>query len=167
MNPWHEESRSKALINIDALLLAFPERWFFGAENTGDIFDLTSLFSHFDAKCHLATSDGGFDCSAEPDKQEELSGELKLAEYDAIISRLAPRGCGVLKLFACCHQSTLEILESASNGFDTVYLTKPASSKAGNSELYLVMIGRDLQLKKQLFLELSQIRIEHFGKFCS
>ena len=89
----------------------------------------------------MVTSDGGFDCSAEPEKQEEISAELKKAEYTAIISRLAIHGNGVLKLFACCHQSTLEILESSSNGFDRSYITKPASSKAGNSEVYLVMIG--------------------------
>ena len=89
----------------------------------------------------MVTSDGGFDCSAEPGKQEEISAELKKAEYTAIISRLEIRGNGILKLFACCHQSTLEILESSSNGFERSYITKPASSKAGNSEIYLVMIG--------------------------
>ena len=29
-------------------------------------------------------SDGGFDCSAEPESQEELSSDLKRAEYEAI-----------------------------------------------------------------------------------
>ena len=168
LNPWHEESKSKALINIDSLILAFPERWFFGRENTGDIFDLESLFDTFEEKVHLATSDGGFDCSAEPEKQEEISAELKMAEYQGLISRLALHGCAVLKLFACCHESTLQILESSANGFEAVYVTKPASSKAGNSEIYLVMIGflgqaaAELKPNTHSFLAMAFPIINHF-----
>ena len=148
--------------------MAFPEKWFFGRENTGDIFDLESLFHTLDEKVHLATSDGGFDCSAEPEKQEETSAGLKLAEYKGLISRLGLHGCAVLKLFACCHESTLKILESSANGFEAVYITKPASSKAGNSEVYLVMIGflgqkaAELKPNTYSFLALAFPIISHF-----
>jgi cap2 methyltransferase len=39
LNPWHEESSPGAVINLDSLILAFPDRWIFGRDNTGDIFD--------------------------------------------------------------------------------------------------------------------------------
>ena len=35
----------------------------------------------------------------------------------------------------------VRLLESAANSFESVFLSKPGSSKAGNSELYLVMIN--------------------------
>ena len=35
LNPWHEESDSSEVINLDSLILAFPERWIFGKDNTG------------------------------------------------------------------------------------------------------------------------------------
>ena len=72
-------------------------------------------------------------------------------------------------MFSCCHSSSLRILESASNSFETVYLTKPASSKAGNSELYLIMLnycGRmdDISLLENThsFLQSVYKEIEYF-----
>jgi len=67
----------------------------------------------------LVTSDGGIDCSADPEFQEQNSAKLKESEYLSICDKLAIGGNGVLKLFSCCHPSTLMILESAANSFDT------------------------------------------------
>ena len=41
------------------------DRWFFGRNNTGDIFHRTELFeNNAHMEFDLVTSDGGFDCSA-------------------------------------------------------------------------------------------------------
>ena len=101
------------------------DRWFFGRNNTGDIFHRTELFeNNAHMEFDLVTSDGGFDCSADPAAQEANSGELKLAEYQAICHKLAPNGSGVLKMFNCCHETSLRILESAANSFQSVNLGK-------------------------------------------
>jgi len=143
LNPWHEEAFPSKVINIDSIILAFSERWFFGSDNTGDIIDsVQSLFGDLgETKFDLVTSDGGFDCSADPECQEVISSSLKRAEYESICLTLGVHGNSVLKMFSCCHVTSLQILESAASSFQTVYLTKPAASKAGNSELYLIMMN--------------------------
>ena len=99
------------------------DRWFFGRNNTGDIFNRAELFeNNAHVEFDLVTSDGGFDCSADPAAQEANSGELKIAEYQAICHKLAPNGSGVLKMFNCCHETSLKILESAANSFQSVNL---------------------------------------------
>lgn len=141
MNPWHEEAAAGEVINIDSLILAFPDKWIFGADNTGNIFSGDALSSLHGVKFSFITSDGGIDCSADPEFQEQNSSTLKQAEFLTICDKVAVGGHAVLKLFSCCHSSTLMILESAANSFESAFLTKPASSKAGNSELYLVMLN--------------------------
>jgi cap2 methyltransferase len=124
------------VINLDSLLLAFPERWHFGPDNTGNIFAPDALNSLRHQKFELITGDGGIDCSADPEFQEQNSAQLKEAEYLAICDKVARGGNAVLKLFNCCHRSSLMLLESAANSFQSAYLTKPASSKAGNSAVF-------------------------------
>jgi 23S rRNA U2552 (ribose-2'-O)-methylase RlmE/FtsJ len=99
--------------------------------NIGDITKLNSLFTDLgETKFDLVTSDGGFDCSADPECQEVISSNLKRAEYESICLNLGVHGNGVLKMFSCCHVTSLQILESAASSFQNVYLTKPAASKA-------------------------------------
>jgi hypothetical protein len=116
---------------------------------------------------HLVTADGGVDCSADPEFQEQNSADLKAAEYKGICYKLKPKGNALLKLFCCCHESTLKILESAASSFRKVELVKPASSKAGNSELYLVMLGyfgRMAPLENTVgFLETNLNTIRYFS----
>ncbi|CAG5112145.1 Oidioi.mRNA.OKI2018_I69.chr2.g6391.t3.cds [Oikopleura dioica] len=141
LNPHHEESDPGAVIRVDTLILEFPHRWVFGTDNTGNIFNFGSLANLKGKQFSLVTGDGGVDCSADPEFQEENSAELKTSEYKAICYKLKNKGNAVLKLFCCCHESSLKILESAASSFQIVELVKPASSKAGNSELYLIMRG--------------------------
>ena len=64
LNPWHEEAFQSAVINIDSVILAFSDRWFFGSDNTGDIMKKDKLFEDLNQNTFdLVTSDGGFDCS--------------------------------------------------------------------------------------------------------
>ena len=111
------------VINFNLICELKKDRWFFGRNNIGDIFHRTELFeNNAHMEFDLVTSDGGFDCSADPAAQEANSGELKLAEYQAICHKLPPNGSGVLKMFNCCHETSLKILESAANSFQSVNL---------------------------------------------
>ena len=111
------------MINLDSLLLAFPERWHFGPDNTGNIFAPDALNSLRHQKFELITGDGGIDCSADPEFQERVrkswlelarlgsspfemketpfkeqnSAQLKEAEYLAICDKVARGGNAVLK----------------------------------------------------------------------
>lgn len=96
LNPHHEESDPGAVIRVDTLILEFPNRWEFGTvsldisqfltssylkDNTGNIFNFGSLASLKGKQFHLVTADGGVDCSADPEFQEQNSADLKAAEY--------------------------------------------------------------------------------------
>ena len=48
---------------------------------------------------YLLTSDGGIDCSADPEFQEQNSAALKRAEYENICAKLEPGGNAVLKVW--------------------------------------------------------------------
>ena len=47
---------------------------------------------------YLLTSDGGIDCSTDPEFQEQNSAGLKQAEYENICAKLEPGGNAVLKV---------------------------------------------------------------------
>ena len=45
LNPWHEQAAPGEVINFDSLILAFPDKWVFGGDNTGNIFAPDALSS--------------------------------------------------------------------------------------------------------------------------
>jgi cap2 methyltransferase len=95
------------------------------------------------------TADGGMDTLSDPANQETLLYGLKLAETVCALGCLRRGGAFLLKLFTCFECSTASLLRWLAGAFAQVVLCKPATSKAGNSEVYAVCLdfrGADPEL---------------------
>jgi len=110
----------------------------------------------------LVSGDGGIDCSADPGEQEHMTAHLHYCEAVAALAclskgRLAERGpsCShatfdrvwaaggacILKTFTLFERETEALLYILATCFDELHACKPATSKAANSETYVVAKG--------------------------
>ncbi|XP_063048800.1 cap-specific mRNA (nucleoside-2'-O-)-methyltransferase 2 [Engraulis encrasicolus] len=90
---------------------------------------------------HLVTCDGSFDCQGDPGEQESSVAPLLLCEAVTALMVLAPRGSLVIKAFTLLEHSSVCVCYLLACCFKQVCVFKPATSKAGNSEVYLVCVG--------------------------
>ena len=115
-----------------------------GADGTGNILSMAN-FEH----CHRAyssamdfiTADGGFDFSTDFNKQEINISRLLFAQIAYALIMQKHNGNFVLKIFDCFHACTADLLFLLSSFYKTVYITKPQTSRTGNSEKYVVCKG--------------------------
>lgn len=89
----------------------------------------------------LATGDGSFNNDEDPNSQEDRVFYLLLAESIAQLGRLAVNGVFVLKIFTTFDALTQALCLFLSGFFTSFSLEKPPSSKATNSEQYIVAEG--------------------------
>lgn len=92
-------------------------------------------------KAHLITGDGGFDFSIDYCRQEEQATHLILAEFIVGLQCIAEGGSLVLKVFDVFTLPMRQILWVCYNKFDSFRLVKPRTSRACNSEKYIVATG--------------------------
>ncbi|XP_076147634.1 cap-specific mRNA (nucleoside-2'-O-)-methyltransferase 2 [Alosa pseudoharengus] len=149
LNPYHEANGRSHTIADDRLLARTLPWWFFGSDDTGDItrrehlLELQALVRrHGDrAGTHLVTADGSFDCQEDPGEQEAAVAPLQLCEAVCALMVLAPHGSLVLKMFTLLEHSSVCLIYLLACCFQQLSVFKPATSKPGNSELYLVCVG--------------------------
>ena len=103
----------------------------------------------------LVTADGSFDCQAEPAEQEKMTHPLHVCEAAAALSILAPDGSLVLKKFTLFESETVCLLYLLCCVFEHVHVYKPATSKQGNSEVYV--IGLNYRGKEHLSEQLEKV----------
>ncbi|ENN72962.1 hypothetical protein HUJ04_004004 [Dendroctonus ponderosae] len=145
LNPYYEENSSSAMISDDQLIKHTHSQWLFGADQTGD---LLQYYNHVDivnkstsnGKLNLITADGSIDCMSDPGEQERLVEFLHYCETITALASLAPGGSFVLKIFTMFEKSTVCLLYLLCCVFKQTFLFKPATSKSGNSELYVVCL---------------------------
>jgi FtsJ-like methyltransferase len=121
----------------------------YGADNTGNLYNLENhaIFKQILAKkssggkAHLYTADGGFDFTNDFNNQEENVIQLLLAEILLGLSVLENGGVLIIKFFDTVLQPTLEMLYITTRHFREWTITKPKTSRAANSERYLVCRG--------------------------
>lgn len=148
LNPYHEANGGGTTIADDRLIANTLPWWFFGSENTGNIMIQKHLLElqAFVANMHrvdLVTADGSFDCQENPDEQETLVASLHYCEVTAALLLLSPGGSLVLKMFTLYEHSSICLLYLLNCCFSSVNVFKPATSKAGNSEVYVVCLCYD------------------------
>ncbi|KAM9860859.1 cap-specific mRNA (nucleoside-2'-O-)-methyltransferase 2 [Aulostomus maculatus] len=148
LNPYHEANGGSTTIADDRLIANTLPWWFFGSDNTGDIMTQKHLlglqaFVANMRRVDLVTADGSFDCQENPDEQEALVASLHYCEVTAALLLLSPGGSFVLKMFTLYELSSVCLLYLLNCCFQTVNVFKPATSKAGNSEVYVVCLNYD------------------------
>ncbi|CAM9800862.1 unnamed protein product [Lampetra planeri] len=148
LNPFHESNTCGSMIPDARLILHTAARWCFGADDTGDAMCLANLRrlqerarDELGDGAHLVTADGSFDCQGNPGEQEACVAPLVFCETVTALALLAPGGSFVLKLFTLFEHSSACLLFLLVCTFQEVHVVKPATSKAGNSELYVVCLG--------------------------
>uniref|UniRef100_A0A3B3ZEF6 Cap-specific mRNA (nucleoside-2'-O-)-methyltransferase 2 n=1 Tax=Periophthalmus magnuspinnatus TaxID=409849 RepID=A0A3B3ZEF6_9GOBI len=146
LNPYHEANGGGTTIADDRLIANTLPWWFFGSDNTGNIMiqqhllELQAFVANM-SRVDLVTADGSFDCQENPDEQEALVASLHYCEVTAALLLLTPGGSFVLKMFTLYEHSSVCLLYLLSCCFHSVHVFKPATSKAGNSEVYVVCLN--------------------------
>ncbi|XP_028298988.1 cap-specific mRNA (nucleoside-2'-O-)-methyltransferase 2 [Gouania willdenowi] len=148
LNPYNEANEGGMTIADDRLVANTLPWWFFGSDNTGNIMIQRHLLEMqaFVSNMHrvdLVTADGSFDCQENPDEQEALVASLHYCEVSAALLLLSPGGSFVLKMFTLYEHSSICLLYLLNCCFSSVSVFKPATSKAGNSEVYVVCLNYD------------------------
>lgn len=165
LNPYHEANGRSCTIADDRLIAHTLPWWFFGSDNTGDIMLRKHLlelqvFVRNMRSVDLVTADGSFDCQGDPGEQESLVAPLQYCETVCALFLLAPGGSFVLKMFTLFEHSSICLLYLLVCCFRSVHVFKPATSKSGNSEVYVVCL--DFKAKDAVRPLLSKL-IRNYG----
>ncbi|CAL8243231.1 unnamed protein product [Lota lota] len=158
LNPYHEGNAGDATVADDRLIAHTLPWWCFGSDNTGNLMSQRNLlqlraFVGNMRRVDLVTADGSFDCLDSPDEQEALVASLHYCEATAALLLLGPGGSLVLKMFTLYEHSSVCLLYLLNCCFRSVSVFKPATSKAGNSEVYVVGLGYQNKAEAKPLLE--------------
>lgn len=128
------------------LVTNYPYRWLMDKFNNGDVLsrdnllDITKKFDNI-GKCHLYTSDLGFDVSEDYTNQETLHLRPHIGQILWGLTTLKNGGNFSVKQFTFFTIETRKVIYILSLLFDKLYIVKPATSKITNSEVYLCGFG--------------------------
>ena len=127
---------------VDFLLKKYPnielEK---GADKTGDLYKEENLKYIIQKHAHsmdIITADGGFDFSADFNKQEQLAFRLIFTQVIYALVMQKKNGHFVLKIFDIFEDCTIDILYLLSSFYEKVIIMKPYTSRYANSEKYVV-----------------------------
>lgn len=87
---------------------------------------------------HLYTSDAGIDVSEDYNNQEEMTMLLNFGQCLCGLLSICVGGSLVTKQYTFFHPFNRSLILLMSSLFDEFYITKPATSRPANSEIYLV-----------------------------
>lgn len=112
-----------------------------GKDKTGDILSEENFRyanEKYGGSMHFITGDGGFDFSIDFNNQEHNIAKLLFGQiaYAAVMQKRG--GHFVLKIFDSFMAHTIDLLAILSSLYEKVYVTKPQTSRIGNSEKYIV-----------------------------
>lgn len=143
LNPYYEGNCLGNMIADDRFILHTMDSWCFGADYTGDIMRKENLGeivrrSKDFPMINLVTADGSIDCLDVPEAQEEHVSKLHLAEAVTALKILTTDGCFILKMFTFFEHSSVDLLYLLYVCFRELHVFKPATSKPGNSEVYVI-----------------------------
>ncbi|XP_078488565.1 cap-specific mRNA (nucleoside-2'-O-)-methyltransferase 2-like isoform X2 [Ciona intestinalis] len=146
LNPYYEGNPLSSCIVDDRLISRTLKSWCFGQDNTGDVFKpefMDSLSAHCnnefdDATIGLVTADGSLNCADKPGEQEMVVAPLHHVELLDALQLLCSGGTFVMKMFTLFEVHSASIMYLLCCLFEEVSVIKPATSKAGNSEVYVV-----------------------------
>ena len=124
-----------------------------GADGTGDLMSIPN-FRHvvdkYGGSIDFVTGDGGFDFSMDFNNQEVSMTNLLFAQIAYAVCLQKQGGCFVLKMFDSFYKPTVEMLFLLASMYDRVHIVKPNTSRAANSERYIVCVGYRFQQSPQI-----------------
>jgi len=151
LNPYYEGNPLDFCVSDDRLVSYTLDKWCFGDDNTGSIFheglikSIKKKFSEIypirNKHIMLITADGGFNCVRDPANQERDVTQLLYGELYTTMLLLGTNGTLVLKVFTMFEKESVYLMQLLNKVFQSVIVAKPASSKGGNSEVYIVAKG--------------------------
>ncbi|KAH8307593.1 hypothetical protein KR044_004304, partial [Drosophila immigrans] len=147
LNPYYEGNALNEMITDDRFIFHTLDNWLFHQDFTGNLLSLANI-EHMTQRCaqdfpdgvQLITADGSIDCSAQPDCQEEIVARLLFAEILSALGILGQGGNFVIKMFTLFEACSVSVLYLLNCVFQRVHLYKPATSKRGNSEIYVICL---------------------------
>lgn len=133
-----------------------------GEDGTGDLYNASNLDycnKLYSNKMEFITADGGFDFSVDFNKQELMAMKLIFAEVIYALVMQKPGGAFVLKIFDTFLKGTIDIIFLLSCFYEKVHITKPHTSRAANSEKYIVCEGFKRPLSADLIKKLRAVLV--------
>lgn len=134
---------SKCLKDEYGLIARYPDKWFWGPLGNGDITEPANIRYWrwiYRESCDLFTSDAKVD-SLEFSEEENVNLPLQLGQLLCAMAVLARGGSMIIKTFTFFESASIDILKICCTLFKSVRLVKPESSRAYNSEIYVVGVG--------------------------
>lgn len=138
----------------------YPKNWLMNFEpnssqrvNNGDVTNpenIRDFEKQFDHSVDLYTSDLGFDVSEDYNKQEYFHQRANLGQIACGIAVLKSGGNFITKQYSYFCSMNVGIMFMLAGAFEKFYVHKPITSKADNSETYLVGIGFDAKKREQI-----------------
>ncbi|KAF3424604.1 hypothetical protein E2986_09174 [Frieseomelitta varia] len=146
LNPYYEGNLASVMVDDDRFIRHTLKHWCFGEDNTGNLMNLRNLneltkLSEPHCDIFLITADGSIDCTDVPAEQESVLIHLHFCETVTALQLLATGGSFVLKIFTIFECNTVCLMYLLSCCFNHINVTKPATSKEGNSETYVVCMN--------------------------
>ena len=112
-----------------------------GKDGTGNLYNpenLEKCMQTHQNSMNIITADGGFDFSIAFDKQENMAFRLIFSQVMFALTMQKYKGHFILKVFDIFLRSTHELIYLLSCFYERVYIIKPNTSRAANSEKYIV-----------------------------
>jgi len=129
----------------------YKENWLMGPRPDGsyisgdvcqsEVILALSKSAQVNGPINLYTSDAGIDVSSNYNKQEELTCAINYGQILCGLLSLAPGGVLVTKQYTFFIKFNRALLYKLFTVFDRLYITKPATSRPVNSEIYLIGVG--------------------------
>lgn len=115
----------------------------YGSDNTGNLYNIENILylKNKYKKMDFITADGGFDFSNDFNKQEELGYKIIFCEIVTALCTQKKGGSFICKIFDSYTPLTIKFLYLLNNYYETVYITKPYTSRPANSEKYIVCLN--------------------------
>ena len=122
------------------LIKKYRSKWLLGPSGTGDITVKENILSF--GKYHLVTSDVKVVSEKNPnyDEEENMNAAVHLGHILVALESLAVGGTAILKHFTLFESFSHDLITIFASCFEQCFVYKPETSKAGNSEVYLVGI---------------------------
>lgn len=147
LNPYYEGNALNEMITDDRFIFHTLDKWLFHKDFTGNLMNMDNI-DHMTQRCvedfeggvQLITADGSIDCSAQPDCQEEIVSRLFFAEIVSALKILSQSGNFVIKMFTLFEACSVSLMYMLNCVFQRVHVYKPATSKRGNSEVYVICL---------------------------